>query len=78
MGQMENKVALVTGAASGIGRQARLRWRGKALRSASRISTTKVARRLPNRSLTKGGQAIFAHCDVTKSDDVRRDGGNDG
>jgi len=72
MGTLEGKRALITGAASGIGRAAaRLFTReGAAVVLADRdmANGQAVAREIQQ----QGGQALFVACDVTRSDDCAR------
>ena len=71
MGSLENKVALVTGAASGIGRESALALaREGAAVCASDIDVA-GAEATAQSIIDGGGRAIFLPCDVTQRDDVR-------
>ena len=71
MGQMENKVALVTGAASGIGRASAIALAREGAAVCVSDINDEGGEATAQTIIDEGGQAIFAHCDVTKSDDVR-------
>ena len=71
MGQMENKVALVTGAASGIGRASAIALAREGAAVCVSDINNEGGEATAQSIIDEGGQAIFAHCDVTKSDDVR-------
>lgn len=70
MDLMKNKVALVTGAASGIGRESAL----TLAREGASICVSDVNREGGEETaqmiIDEGGKAIFIYCDVTDSDDV--------
>ncbi len=71
MTQMEGKSALVTGAASGIGRASALALaRAGAAVCASDIDGEGAAE-TAQRIINEGGRAISLTCDVTKAEDVR-------
>jgi NAD(P)-dependent dehydrogenase (short-subunit alcohol dehydrogenase family) len=71
MGQLTNKHALITGAASGIGRATAFLF---AVEGAS-ISVVDLdiegGRKVVDEINTKGGKAIFVHCDVRKASDCQ-------
>ena len=71
MGSLENKVALVTGAASGIGRESALALAREG--AAVCVSDIDIAggEATAQSIIDEGGSAIFARCDVTEGDDVR-------
>ena len=71
MGQMENKVALVTGAASGIGRASAIALAREGAAVCVSDINDEGGEATAQSIIDEGGQAIFAHCDVTKADDVR-------
>ena len=73
LGRLKGKVAIVTGANSGIGRAtARLFAREGAKVVCCDIQET-ISPRIDNLIKDKeGGDALFAHCDVTKQDDLDR------
>ena len=72
MALMKNKVALVTGAAAGIGRASALALarEGSALCVAdlNRAAGQETAQRI----VSEGGEAIFVHGDVTRASDVQQ------
>ena len=71
MGQMENKVALVTGAASGIGRASAL----ALAREGAAVNVSDInaedAEETAKRIIDLGGKAIFTRCDVTNAAEVK-------
>ncbi|MEO7986797.1 MAG: glucose 1-dehydrogenase [Gemmatimonadales bacterium] len=71
MGRVEGKVALVTGAAAGIGRSASM----LLAREGARVAVTDVhdddGARLVKEIEAAGGRAGFWHLDVSKEDEVR-------
>jgi len=71
MGILENKVALVTGAAAGIGRESALALarEGAAvcLSDLNRAGGEETAQAI----ISAGGKAIFVRCDVTRAQDVQ-------
>ena len=71
MGQMETKVALVTGAASGIGRASAIALAREGAAVCVSDINNEGGEATVQSIIDEGGQALFAHCDVTKSDDVR-------
>ena len=70
-GTLENKVALVTGAGSGIGRASSL----VLAREGARIVVSDINATGAEETLSiikdQGGDGIFVHADVSKADDVR-------
>ena len=71
MSQLEGKVALVTGAATGIGRASALALAGAgAAVCVSDINSAGVEQ-TAQRIIDAGGKAIAVTCDVTEAEDVR-------
>lgn len=72
MGLLDGKVAFITGAASGIGRSAAIRFASEGARVAvadmDEVDGTKVCKQIER----AGGKAIFAACDVSDSEQVKR------
>ncbi len=71
MGQMANKVALVTGAASGIGRASAVALAREGAAVCVSDINDEGGQETAQAIIDAGGQAVFAHCDVTQVDDVR-------
>lgn len=65
------KVALITGGASGIGEAATLRFSAAGAKVAIVDTNQAAGENLVSRVLSNGGEAIFIKTDVTKSDDVK-------
>ena len=71
MGTMENKVALVTGAASGIGRASAIALAREGAALCVSDINNEGGEETARQIIEIGGNALFVHCDVTQSDDVR-------
>jgi NAD(P)-dependent dehydrogenase (short-subunit alcohol dehydrogenase family) len=71
MKSLENKVALITGGASGIGRATAVLF----AREGAAVSVADINLALGHSVVAEienaGGKAIFVHCDVTQADDCR-------
>jgi 3-hydroxybutyrate dehydrogenase len=68
--QLRNKVAIVTGAASGIGREIALRFAAEGARVAIADLNQQAAQAAADDITAKGGKAIAAAMDVTNEDQV--------
>ena len=71
MGQMDGKIALVTGAASGIGRASALALAREGAAVCVSDINIEDGGATAQRILDDGGRAIFVRCDVTDAADVR-------
>ena len=71
MAQMANKVALVTGAASGIGRASAIKLAREGAAVCASDINDQGGQETVQAIIEAGGEAIFVHCDVTRADDVR-------
>jgi len=71
MAQMANKVALVTGAASGIGRASAIALAREGAAVCLSDINDQGGQETAQAIIAAGGEAIFVHCDVTQADDVR-------
>ena len=71
MSVLENKVALVTGAASGIGRESALALAREGAAVCLSDINSAGGSAAAQAILDNGGRALFVTCDVTKRDDVR-------
>jgi len=69
MGTLDGKVAIVTGAGSGIGQATAIRFAREGAKVAIADLSEEDTRSRIERA---GGKAIFVRCDVSKADDVRR------
>ena len=70
MGLMENKVALVTGAASGIGRESALTLAREGANVCVSDVNSEGGEETAQLIIDQGGKAIFVSCDVTDADEV--------
>src|SRR4051794_27534053 len=66
-----DKVAFVTGAASGIGRAAALAFARAGARVVAADVSTKGNQETARMVEQQGGRALAVHCDVTKTEDVQ-------
>lgn len=71
MDLMKNKVALVTGAASGIGRESALKLAQEGASVCVADVNVAGGEETTQYIIDAGGKAIFVRCDVTDADDVR-------
>ena len=65
MKKLQNRVALITGAASGIGKAIALKFAGEGAKIAIVDIDEKPSEKLANEIKSQGGKAIFLECDVT-------------
>ena len=72
MGLLQDKVAFVTGASSGIGKGAALRFAGEGARVCLADMLEKEGEETRQDIERSGGQAIFVQCDVSKPEDVSK------
>ena len=71
MGMLNGKVAFITGAASGIGRAAALRFAREGAKVAVADTDEADGDRVCHEVGRAGGKAIFAECDVSNSEQVK-------
>lgn len=69
---LSGKAALVTGAASGIGRGAALRFSEEGAKVVLADLQDEDGRKLEQEIIKNGGEAVYVHCDVSLPDDVKR------
>jgi NAD(P)-dependent dehydrogenase (short-subunit alcohol dehydrogenase family) len=72
MGLLDGRVAFVTGAASGIGRSAAVRFAKEGAKVAIADTDEGDGTRVCKEIERAGGEAIFARCDVSDSEQVKR------
>jgi NAD(P)-dependent dehydrogenase (short-subunit alcohol dehydrogenase family) len=72
MGMLEGRVAIVTGASSGVGRGAALRMAEEGASVVSCARRTELLDELVGEIEQKGGKAIAVTCDVSVDDDIER------
>jgi NAD(P)-dependent dehydrogenase (short-subunit alcohol dehydrogenase family) len=70
MGQFDGKVALVTGAASGIGRESALAFAREGAKVVVSDVTVDAGEETVAMIKAEGGEAVFVKCDVSKWDEV--------
>jgi NAD(P)-dependent dehydrogenase (short-subunit alcohol dehydrogenase family) len=69
---LDGKVALVTGGASGIGRGAALRFSQEGAKLVIADMQDEDGKKFEQELTRQGGEAVFIHCDVSQSEDVKR------
>src|SRR4051812_24662662 len=72
MGMLDNKVAFITGGASGIGAGTAERFAEEGARVAIADVQVERGQQLCNTIIERGGQALFVECDVTIPDSVEQ------
>lgn len=72
MGMLDNKVAFITGAASGIGEGAARRFAQEGAKVALADVMAEQGERVRGEIEAAGGQALYVECDVSKPDAVQR------
>jgi NAD(P)-dependent dehydrogenase (short-subunit alcohol dehydrogenase family) len=72
MGMLNGKAAFITGAASGIGKAAAVRFAREGAKVAIADTDEADGRRVCEQIEKAGGKAIFVQCDVADSEQVRR------
>ncbi len=70
MGRLENKVAIITGAASGMGRASALRFANEGAKVVVADLKVDAAEKVVEEIREAGGEAIAVACDVTKIPDI--------
>jgi NAD(P)-dependent dehydrogenase (short-subunit alcohol dehydrogenase family) len=69
---LSGKVAFVTGGASGIGRGAARRFSEEGAKIVLADMDDEEGKKLEQEIVGQGGEAVFVHCDVSQSDDVKK------
>jgi NAD(P)-dependent dehydrogenase (short-subunit alcohol dehydrogenase family) len=70
-GRLTGKVAVITGATSGLGRAGAVRFAAEGARVVAASRREAEGKELVDEIQTAGGEAVFVPCDVTEPDDVR-------
>lgn len=71
MGRLENKVAVITGAGSGIGRESALLFATEGARLVVAEVNDGAGRKTVSDIRSAGGEALFVHADVSVAEDAR-------
>jgi NAD(P)-dependent dehydrogenase (short-subunit alcohol dehydrogenase family) len=71
MGRLDGKVALITGAASGMGRIAGSLFAREGARVVLADVADEVGRATADEVTTSGGEAVYVHADVSKAEDAQ-------
>ncbi len=72
MGLLDNKVAFITGAASGIGASMAKRFAQEGARIALADVQSEEGQALRDEIVSNGGEALYIDCDVTDAEAVRK------
>jgi NAD(P)-dependent dehydrogenase (short-subunit alcohol dehydrogenase family) len=70
-GRLQGKVAVITGASSGLGRAGAIRFAAEGARVVASSNRQDEGKQVVRQIEDQGGAAIFVHCDVTSPDDVQ-------
>jgi NAD(P)-dependent dehydrogenase (short-subunit alcohol dehydrogenase family) len=70
-GRLQGKVAVITGASSGLGRAGAIRFAAEGARVVASSNQQDEGKKVVRQIEDQGGAAIFVHCDVTSPDDVQ-------
>jgi NAD(P)-dependent dehydrogenase (short-subunit alcohol dehydrogenase family) len=70
-GRLQGKVAVITGASSGLGRAGAIRFAAEGARVVASSNQQDEGKQVVRQIEDQGGAAIFVHCDVTSPDDVQ-------
>ncbi|MBM7587854.1 NAD(P)-dependent dehydrogenase (short-subunit alcohol dehydrogenase family) [Bacillus pakistanensis] len=70
--ELKNKIAVITGAGSGIGRAASMKLAGNGAKVVLVDFNKEAGEKTLNLIQEQGGKGIFVHADVSKSEDVQR------
>jgi NAD(P)-dependent dehydrogenase (short-subunit alcohol dehydrogenase family) len=69
-GRLRGKVAVITGASSGLGRAGAMRFAAEGARVVVSSNRDEQGKQVAGQIEEQGGTAVFVHCDVTRPDDV--------
>lgn len=72
MGMLDNQVAFITGAASGIGAETARRFAQEGARVALSDIQREQGESVRDEIIAEGGRAIYLHCDVTSPESVQK------
>jgi NAD(P)-dependent dehydrogenase (short-subunit alcohol dehydrogenase family) len=70
-GRLQGKVAVITGASSGLGRAGAIRFAAEGARVVASSNQQDEGKQVVRQIEEQGGTASFVHCDVTSPDDVQ-------
>jgi NAD(P)-dependent dehydrogenase (short-subunit alcohol dehydrogenase family) len=69
-GRLREKVAVITGASSGLGRAGAIRFAAEGARVVVSSNRDDQGKQVVGQIEERGGKAVFVHCDVTRAGDV--------